>query len=68
MSKSITHLIMEPVEAAPTQWTVVEEVQGFDRWHVDRSILSGRKELLTRPWDIVTMSKRTMLWIMERND
>ncbi|KAK0446205.1 glycosyltransferase family 22 protein [Armillaria borealis] len=68
MSKFITHLIMEPVEAAPTEWTVVEEVQGFDRWHVDRSILSGRKDLLTRPWDIVTMSKRTMLWIMERND
>ncbi|KAK0469529.1 glycosyltransferase family 22 protein [Desarmillaria tabescens] len=68
LSRSITHLIMEPTEAVPKQWKVVEEVQGFDRWRLDRSILSERKELLIRPWDIVTMSKTTMLWIMERND
>ncbi|KAG7451384.1 alpha-1,6-mannosyltransferase subunit [Guyanagaster necrorhizus] len=67
-SQSITHLIMEVTETTPEQWTVVEEVQGFNRWRVDHGILSGRKELLRYPWDIVIMSKTTMLWIMERND
>ena len=57
-SQTYTHLIAEPANP-PRGWRVAETFDGFAGWQTDWKTLGN-------VWDVVWMSKRTQLVIMER--
>ena len=62
---TITHLIAEePCSELLEGWNHVESVSGFDGWKIDKGLVKERA--WGRVGEVLTMSRREMLCIMER--
>jgi alpha-1,6-mannosyltransferase len=70
-SSAFTHVIAESRDAlpaaAPGRWEIVDAIDGFDGWKVQRDVLGlVRERGLWGFWSVVQMKRAEKLWIFEK--